>query len=105
MSVDRVLYCIGPDRDGNPGACGREVAGHGMDACESHLKQLQRTGKMVPIAEKVSPKEHLINLYDRFAEADSDEEALRRSLRSGQLGSDPASTTCLAISATLVFDS
>ncbi len=74
MTTDRVLYCVGPGRDWEPGGCGREVAGHGADACETHLKQLSRTGKMVPIAEKVSPKEHLLNLYNRLAEADSDKD-------------------------------
>ncbi len=67
--TDRVLYCTGPE-------CERPVAGHGLDLCSTHMKQAQRNeGKLTPIAEKISPKEHLLNLYDRFAEADGDEEA------------------------------
>ncbi len=65
--TDERLYCDEPE-------CDREVAGHGRDKCSTHLKQLQRTGKTTPIAEKVSPKEHMINLLDRWANADGDEE-------------------------------
>ncbi len=73
LLIDRVLYCRGPGQDGNP--CGLECGGHGEDLCSTHMKQFQRNdGKLTPIAKKVSQREHLINLYDRLAEADSDEE-------------------------------
>lgn len=71
--TDRVLYCRGPGRDGNP--CELEVSGHGDELCSSHRRQLSRTGKLAPIAEKISPREHLINLWDRCCEADDDDEA------------------------------
>lgn len=69
---DRTLYCRGPASGGS--TCEREVSGHGEDLCETHMKQWQRNGKLTPIAEKVSAKEHLLNLVDRWAQADGDDE-------------------------------
>ncbi len=71
---DARLYCIGPE-------CEEPVAGHGLDLCSSHLKQHQRTGKLKPIAQKVSPEERAIQAGTAMLEADSDEEysAKRRS--------------------------
>lgn len=72
MSVDQVLYCRGPGQDGNP--CGREVGGHGEECCSTHRKQLQRTGTMVPIAEKLTPEERAIAAGTAMLEADGDDE-------------------------------
>ena len=65
--TDEQLYCDEPD-------CDREVAGHGRGKCFTHLKQLQRTGRTSPIAERVSLRERLINAYAAHAEAEGEEE-------------------------------
>ncbi len=71
--TDEQAFCDGPGID--PGTeCGRPLAGHGRGKCAGHLKQLQRHGECTPIAEKVSAKENLINLYSRLAEADGDDD-------------------------------
>lgn len=70
--TDQVLYCRGPGLDNNP--CGREVGGHGEEVCSTHRKQLQRTGKMVPILEKLTPEERAISAGTAMLEADSDED-------------------------------
>ena len=64
MTDDR-LYCRYPE-------CDEPIAGHGQDVCWTHLKQLQRTGKMKPIAEKLSPEERVILAANELAEADTD---------------------------------
>lgn len=45
--------------------------------CSTHMKQLQRTGKTAPIAERLPLNEQLIELYSLYAEADSDEDEVR----------------------------
>lgn len=77
MSDDEQLFCDGPGLDGNE--CGRAVAGHGdagsgTPKCEAHLKQLWRTGKMVPIAEKLTPLEKAMAAMADVLEADSDDD-------------------------------
>jgi hypothetical protein len=69
--TDARLYCDEPD-------CERPVAGHGKDKCASHLKQLQRTGRCVPIAEKLSLEERAIAAGTAMLEADSDDEYATR---------------------------
>lgn len=67
--TDEQLYCDGPGEDGNP--CGRPNAKHGAGGkCEPHLKQLQRTGKMVPIVRKISAEERVINAADHLVQVD-----------------------------------
>lgn len=76
MNVDRQLYCDGPGTD--PGTeCGRDVAGHGRGKCSTHLKQLQRVGKMTPIAEKLNAEERAVLAGTAMLEADSDEDYAR----------------------------
>lgn len=80
MSSDRQLFCDGPGEQ--PGdECGRPVSGHGKGKCQTHLKQLQRTGKMTPIAEKISLEERAVNAGTAMLEADTDDDyaAKRRS--------------------------
>ncbi len=88
--TDQQLYCDGPGRD--PGTeCGLEVAGHGggksgTPKCSTHLKQLSRTGKMMPITEKLTPLGKLIEASNRLAAADSDEDyelAVRAAITAG----------------------
>ncbi len=76
--TDQQLYCDGPGRD--PGTeCGVEVAGHGggetgTPKCQAHLKQLQRDGRMKPIAEKLTPIERCLVAGSAWVEADSDDD-------------------------------
>ncbi len=49
---DQQRYCDGPGTEFGE-ECDREVAGHGgkgtgTPKCSTHIKQLQRTGKMTP---------------------------------------------------------
>ncbi len=76
--TDEQLYCDGPSKD-EPNGCARPVAGHGHGGtgtpkCESHLRQLGRTGKMTPIAEKLSPEERAVVAGTAMLEADSEED-------------------------------
>jgi len=59
------VFCRGPECD-RPAFRG--------DLCETHTKQMQRTGKLTPIAEKLTDTERLLDLVDRWAQADGDEE-------------------------------
>ncbi len=72
--TDQQLYCDGPGRD--PGTeCHLPVAGHGKGKCQAHLKQMQRVGKLSPIAEKLSAEERSLVAHDAWLKAgDSDEE-------------------------------
>ncbi len=68
---DQRLYCDELD-------CERPVAGHGSDKCSTHRRQLSRTGKCTPIAEKLTPEERAIAAGTAMLEADSDEEYATR---------------------------
>lgn len=54
------------------GDCDRPAFRDGK--CSTHVKQLQRTGKTAPIAEKLSLEERLIVAHAALMEADSDED-------------------------------
>lgn len=66
-----VAECDDPEHPGFP----RPVFRYGK--CQSHAKQLQRTGKTTTIAGKIAVTEQLIDAYGLYAEADSDEDAER----------------------------
>jgi hypothetical protein len=68
------LYCDEPD-------CDRPVAGHGRGKCSTHLKQLQRTGKTAPIAEKLTPRERVLEAGDAWLNASDDDDEYDRAER------------------------
>ncbi len=66
-----LAYCdvAGCDDPKNPGFA-RPAFRNGK--CSTHMKQLQRTGKTAPIAEKLSEEERAIDHGTKMLEADSD---------------------------------
>lgn len=72
---DEQLYCDAPECDDpeNPGFP-RPVGGHGKGKCSTHMKQLQRTGRTVPIAEKLNPEARAIAAGTAMLEADGDDD-------------------------------
>lgn len=78
-------YCEGPGPDGNP--CDRPAfRGTTTDRplCEAHTKQDQRTGRLTPITEELSPESRVIEAAEALMRASSTDdreyEARRRAL-------------------------
>lgn len=79
MTSER-LYCTVPD-------CDRPVGGHGKDLCSTHMKQVQRTGKTQPIAEKLSAEERVIEAGNAMVQAEDDDEGYEEKRRAFLLAS------------------
>lgn len=70
---DEQLYCDVPGcQDPNDPSFPRPAFRNGK--CSSHMKQLQRTGKTAPIAERKSPKERLIDLGTEWLNETEDDD-------------------------------
>lgn len=69
------VYCRGPGADGN--TCDRPA--FRGELCDAHTKQMQRTGKLTPIAEKLTHEDRALDAMNDWAEAgDNDEEYAAR---------------------------
>lgn len=67
--------------------CERPVGGHGKDLCSTHMKQVQRTGKTQPIAEKLSLEERVIMAGNAMVQAEDDNEGYEEKRRAFLLAS------------------
>jgi DNA-binding NarL/FixJ family response regulator len=66
---DASRYCEGPGPDGN--TCGRPAFRGVMDdrpLCEAHQKQLQRGGRLTPIAPSLTPEARTLDALEAFVE-------------------------------------